>query len=318
MSICKSINAEIYEEGDICVPGKYFADFIKKLEGVELMLSTKDDKMEITYADSRTTIQVLPSDEFPKIDTQINQNSFVMKTAELKRVISSTSFCSATDDSRPILKGCQFIVVGNTLTVTALDGFRLATTTAEVVRSSCDMEIICPARMLNEIEKMLPPEEGETEVFVQKGMILVSVDNTVITSRLYSGDFIKKDNIIPKTFTSVVTVDKNSLKSSIERASILVRNEKNNLIVFTISQGKLEISANSEIGDVKEPVKAELVGKDLTIAMNAKFISDAINALDEDTVVLSFNSQVQPFILENSPKKKSLYLILPVRVVNNA
>jgi DNA polymerase-3 subunit beta len=318
ISIQKKIKAEIYEEGDICVPGKYFADYIKKLEGVELTLTSKENKMEITYADSRTSMQVLSADEFPKVDTEINENSFKMQTEELKKVISATTFCCANDDSRPILKGCQFIIEGENLSVTSLDGFRLATIESKVLASTGNMEIICPARTLNEIEKMLPLNDSETEVFVQKGMILVSVEDTVITSRLYSGDFIKKANIIPRSFTTQVTVNKDALKSSIERAAILVRNDKNSLIMFDINQNKIEISANSEIGDVKEPVKAEINGKDLRIAMNSKYISDAINALEEETVVLSFNTQVQPFICENLTKKSSLYLILPVRTANNA
>ena len=41
ISIIKTIKAEIYEEGEICVPGKYFADFIKKLEGVQITLSDR-------------------------------------------------------------------------------------------------------------------------------------------------------------------------------------------------------------------------------------------------------------------------------------
>ena len=38
--------------------------------------------------------------------------------------------------------------------------------------------------------------DEETEIFVQRGMILVAAGNTVLTSRLYGGDFIKKENII--------------------------------------------------------------------------------------------------------------------------
>lgn len=318
ISIIKKIKAEIYEEGEICAPGRYFADFIKKLEGVEITLSADEKKMDIDYADSQTCMQILSAEDFPKVDTDINENSFKMKTDDLKKVISATSFCCATDDSRPILKGCQFLIDGNDLCVTALDGFRLATCKSSVLSATGNMEIVCPARTLNEIEKMLPSGEGETEIFVQKGMILVSVDDTVLTSRLYGGDFIKKDNIIPKSFLTTVTVDKGLLKSSIERAAILVRSDKNSLIIFDISAGKVEISSNSEIGNVQEPVKAQVEGKDIKIAMNSKFISEAINALDEDTAVLSFNTQVQPFICENQSKKDVMYLILPVRTANNA
>lgn len=318
ISIQKKIKAEIYEEGDTCVPGRYFADFIKKLEGVQITISVQDKKMDLNYADSQSSMQVLPADDFPKVDVDINENCIVIDTDELKRLITQTSFCCATDDARPILKGCQMIIKDNDICLTSLDGFRLATAYGKVTSSTGDMEIVCPARTLNEIEKMLPAGEGKTELKVQRGLILVCVDDTVLTSRLYNGDFIKKDNIIPKSYITTVTVGRELLKASIERAAIVVRSDKNSLIIFDISAGKVEISSNSEIGNVQEPVKAEVEGKDLKIAMNSKFITEAINALDEEEIVLSFNNMVQPFICQNKENKQVLYLILPVRTANNA
>ena len=310
ISIQKNIKAEIYEEGDVCVPGKYFADFIKKLEGVQITLSADNKKMDIIYADSQTDMQVLSAEEFPKIDLDIKENSFKLKTADLKKFISSTSFCCASDDSRPILKGCQIVINGEDICVTSLDGFRLATVNGKVISSTGNLEIVCPARSLNEIEKMIPDDEEEAEVFVQRGMILVSSNNTVLTSRLYNGDFIKKENIIPKDFTTLVTVNRDLLKASIERAALIV--------IFDIGGDKIEISSNSDIGSVQEPVKAEVNGKDVRIAMNSKFIIDAVNALGGEKIVLSFNNQIQPFTCENADGKDRLYLILPVRTANNA
>ncbi len=318
ISIQKTIKAEIYEEGDVCVPGRYFSDFIKKLEGVQITLSANERKMDIIYADSQTDMQVLPAEDFPRIDVDIKENVFSVKTADLKKFITSTSFCCATDDSRPILKGCQFLIKGDEISVTSLDGFRLATVKGNVISSSGNLEIVCPARTLNEIEKMIPDGDGNTEVFVQRGMIMVSADNTVLTSRLYSGDFIKKENIIPKEFSTVVKVNKTALKASIERAAILVRSDKNSLIIFDVNSDRIEISSNSEIGNVQEPVKAAVSGKDVRIAMNSKFIIDAVNALSEEEITLSFNNNIQPFICENAENKDRLYLILPVRTANNA
>lgn len=317
IAIQKSIKAEVCEEGDICVPGRFFGDFIKKLEGVQITLASENAKLDIIYADSQTSMQILPADDFPKIDVDVNENTVVLKTEEFKRLVSATSFCCASDDSRPILKGCQIIISGGDICVTALDGFRLATANGKVISSTGDLEIICPARTLNEIEKMLPAD-GETELKIKRGVLLVCVENTVITSSLYNGDFIKKENIIPKSFLTAVTVNRDLLKASIERAAILVRGDRNSLIIMDVSQGKIEISSNSEIGNVNEPVKANVEGKDLKIAMNSKFITEAINATGEEEVVLSFNNSVQPFICENKQNKEVLYLILPVRTTNNA
>lgn len=318
ISIIKTIKSEVYEEGDVCVPGKYFADFIKKLEGVQICLTLDGNKMEIEYADSQTSLLVQSAEDFPKIDTEIKENSFKLKTADLKNFIRSTSFCCASDDSRPILKGCQFVIDGDGVCVTSLDGFRLATVSGKTAYASGNMEIICPARTLNEIEKMMPDGVEETEIFVQRGMILVSSENTVLTSRLFGGEFIRKENIIPKSFVTKVTVDRDILKASIERAAILVRNDKNSLIIFDISNDKIEISSASEIGNVQEPVKAVVEGKDVRIAMNSKFIIDAVNALDEEKITLSFNNHIQPFTCQNEVNKDKLYLILPVKTGGNA
>ena len=84
-----------------------------------------------------------------------------------------------------------------------------------------------------------------------------------------------------------------------------------------MSGDKIEISSASEIGNVQEPVKAVTEGKDVRIAMNSKFIIDAVNALTEEKITLSFNNHVQPFICQNENAKDKLYLILPVRTSSN-
>lgn len=318
ISMQKKIKAEILEEGDVCVPGRYFAEFIKKLENVQLKIDIDNGKMDIYYADSFTSLQVLSAEEFPAVDTSVNEDSIIIKTEMLKKLINGTAFCCASDDSRPILRGCQIVVTGKEICVTSLDGYRLATYKGEVISSTKDMEIVCPARTLNEILKMLPSEEGETELKVKRGTLLVCVEDTVLTSCLYNGDFIKKENIIPKSYSTTVTVERSLLKASIERAAILVRSDKNSLIILDITQDKIEVSSNSEIGNVKEPVKVECEGKDLKIAINSKFISEAINALTEEKIILSFNNSIQPFICQNIENKDCLYLILPVRTGNNA
>ena len=69
----------------------------------------------------------------------------------------------------------------------------------------------------------------------------------------------------------------------------------------------------SDFGNVAEVVKAQVEGVELTISMNAKYLLDALRALEEEKVAISFNGAVSPFILQNEQGKESLYLILPVR-----
>ncbi len=312
ISIQKTVKAEIFEEGEVCVPGKLFTDFTGKLSGEEVCCATCERGMEMKYGDSVSYIGVNNAEEFPKINFEIGENYFVMKQGALKSVINETVFCCAADDSRPVLKGC-LMQFDDRLEITALDGYRLALSTADILSKSGSLSIICPARTLSEIARMLSDGEEEITIYTQGGMLMVQFESLTIVSRLYQGEFIRKENVLPSEFITNVTVKKSELIMSAERAAILIRGDKNNLVTLDIKNGLIKISATSEYGNVSESVDAEIEGKELVISMNAKYLLDALRVLGEEKITLSFNGAVSPFIVQNEEKKDSLYLILPVR-----
>ena len=313
ISIEKKVKADVFEEGEICVNGKMFSDFVGKISRSEVVISADEKGMLIEYGDSETNMQTLPASDFPVIENStFNEGYFETKQEDLKALISKVVFCCATDESRPILKGCLLETKDGKLTATALDGFRMATSYCDTKVSDGEIKIVCPARTLSEISRMLNGDEP-LKIYAHKNRLAVSVSDTVITSRLYAGEFVKKENIFPVAFSTKVTVSKNEIIESVERASVLIRGDKNNLVIFDIKSGKITVNANSEMGKVEETVVAELDGEELKVAMNGKYLLDALKALTEEKIVLSFNTSVSPFTLENAEDKRSQYLVLPVR-----
>ncbi|MBR6703353.1 MAG: DNA polymerase III subunit beta [Clostridia bacterium] len=313
ISIEKKVKADVFEEGEICVNGKMFSDFVGKISRSEVVISADEKGMLIEYGDSETNMQTLPASDFPVIENStFNEGYFETKQEDLKALISKVVFCCATDESRPILKGCLLETKDGKLTATALDGFRMATSYCDTKVSDGEIKIVCPARTLGEISRMLDGEDT-LKIYAHKNRLAVSVNNTVITSRLYAGEFVRKENIFPVAFSTKVTVSKNEIIESVERASVLIRGDKNNLVIFDIKSGKITVNANSEMGKVEETVVAELDGEELKVAMNGKYLLDALKALTEEKIVLSFNTSVSPFTLENAEDKRSQYLVLPVR-----
>lgn len=317
ISIEKKILAEVLEEGELCVNGKTFADFVGKISSFEVTVSSDGNGIKILYADSETYMQVLSAQDFPRIgNCSIDcKEYFEVREMELKNLISKTVFCCSTDDTRPILKGCLLEAKEGKLYATALDGFRMACGYCEM-EGNTEMKLVCPARTLVEISRMLDGDEV-LKIYADKNTLSVSVHDTVITSRLYIGDFVKKEKIFPTAFTSIVTVNRAELIDSVERASVLIRGDKNNLILFDIKFGKIVIRSNSDIGNVEETVYADLDGNELKIAMNGKYILDALKALSEENVVLSFNTSISPFTLENKENSVYQYLVVPVRMGNS-
>ena len=314
ISIEKKISAEVIEEGELCVNGKTFADFVGKISSFEVVIASDENGIAIRYADSESFMQALSAADFPRLgDRSVDgKNYFETKESDLKSLIAKTVFCCATDESRPILKGCLLEAKNGQLTATALDGFRMACSVCEAGEGSGEMKLVCPARTLVEIARMLDGDEP-LKIYADKNLLSVAVKDTVITSRLYAGEFVRKENIFPVAFTTKVNVRRTELIDSVERASVLIRGDKNNLISFDIKMNKIVINANSDMGKVEETVSADLDGKELKIAMNGKYLLDALKALTDETVVLSFNTSVSPFTLENTEENGSQYLILPVR-----
>ena len=313
ISIERTIKADVLEEGEICVNGKFFSDFIGKIQDETIVIAGDESGINIHYGECMSTMQTLSASDFPNFAKVESEEYFEITEKDFKDLISKTIFCCATDDSRPILKGCLIENTQEGLQAMALDGFRMAVTVKDVKGGSGNLKIVCPARALTEISRMLDGGEDLLKIYVNKNTLSVGVKDTLLKSKLYHGEFVKKENIYPSSFETVIVADKAEMIESIERASILIRGDKNNLVLFEISSKGIFVRANSEIGKVEEFFNCDLEGKELNIAMNAKFILEALKATEGEKVKISFNSAVSPFTVQSVEGGESNYLILPIR-----
>ena len=314
LTIEKKIKADVLMEGETVVVGKYFVDFVKKLEKEQVELSRLyDAQLQIKYSDSESELQVYPVQSFPIIEKNEDQNYFKISQKEFKNVVEKVSISCSTDDSRPILKGCLFEIENDLLTCVALDGFRMSVVKKQVV-SSGDFKAIIPSRTLIEITRLLDKDDQEIKINVQKNSLSLEVDNTVIFSRLIEGDFVKYNHILPTSFENVVTINKNALLQSIERATIVARNDRYNVVKFDVKESVMTVLAKSEVGNVNENVNINLTGKDMTIAFNGKYIMDYLKISDSEFINLNLNSPIDPCVLTSVTNDGFLYLVLPVRI----
>lgn len=314
LTIEKKIKAEILMEGETVVVGKYFVDFVKKLEKEQIELcKIEDGKLQIKYSESVSELQVFPVENYPKIEMNKEGDFFEIPQKDFKKLVERTVFACSLDDSRPILKGCLFEVENGTLSVVSLDGFRMAVSKKEIV-SSGDFKVVIPSRTLNEITRLLDKEEETVKIILKNNSLFVEVENTTLISRLIEGEFVKYNHILPTNFENKVTVNKNAFLNSIERASIVAKNDRFNIVRLDIKEKAINVSAKSEIGNVNENVNINLEGKDLTIAFNGKYIMDFLKVVDADFINLNLNTAIDPCVFSPVGDENFIYLVLPVRI----
>ena len=316
ISIEKTIAADVKIPGDVVVPGKFFADFVKKLSNEQIELTVTDQNtLKIKYTDSEGYLQCLSADEFPIIKELSAPETITISTEELKKLIDKTIFSVAVDDARPILKGCLFEIENNEITAVALDGYRLAMVKTSVVSSAKKLSCIVPARSLSEISKLVNPEGGEIDILIGQNHLLINDGSVKIITRLLEGEFINYRQVIPTSTTTTIIVNKAQLEDGLDRASLLARMDKNNLVKFDIRDKVLTLTSASNIGNVTENITISLEGKDLAIAFNARYLSDCMHTINDEFIKINFTSQIAPCTICSAEGDKYLYLILPVRIV---
>ena len=237
---------------------------------------------------------------------------------KLKDMISHVAFAVATDESRQILTGSLLEVNRSEARLVALDGFRLAMYKLfqpfELADGLEIVKAVIPGKVLNELTRILPDDEAFCSLLIDKGRMQCVFGNIRLTSVLLAGEYIDYRRILPSEFRTEALADKTSVQDAIERASLMAREGKNNLIKMSFREDTLKISSNAELGDVEEETEASLNGDPVDIAFNARYITDVIRNVPDEKLFMKFNSSVSPCVVVPQSGDDYLYLILPVRV----
>lgn len=309
-----ALDCSVEKEGNIVMTSRIFGDIIKKLPDlpVEIEVDEKQN-IHIKCGMSKFNIQGQTSEEYPRLSDIDNKKYFKIPKDLFKNMIRQTIFATAQDETRPILTGALLEISDGKISLVALDGYRLALKSAPVDYSE-DVKVVVPSKTLNELNKILEDDDSDVKVSCTDSHIIFMLNKTIITSRLLEGQFLNYNDIIRNDYKSRVRVKTQDVKDSIERASLLAREGKNNLVKLEISDYKLVITSNSEIGDVYEEIPIDLEGEDIEIAFNSKYILDGIRVIDSEEITMDFVSSVNPCIIKPLDDENYTYLILPVRL----
>ncbi len=317
LSIEKKIKVENSQPGEIVVLSKLFGDIIRKLPDGIITIEENDGKVNIKCSNSEFNIIGLPADEFPNINpTDDNSEELVFNKEILKEMIKKTSFSASIDENKGAMTGVLVEMDENSLNMIAIDGFRMAIA-REQMKNKKKQNIIIPAKILNEISRIITESEIEnddvTMLLSQKKAVFI-MDNTKVVIRLLEGEFMNYKRIIPTDSACRVVLNKNDFLDSVERASLLAKVGKNNLIKLDIKDNNIEITSKSEEGNVKEEVIVTKEGNDLTIGFNSKYLIDVLKVVDDENVLMLFNTNVSPCLIKPISGNYFEYLVLPVRI----
>ncbi|MDR3051150.1 MAG: DNA polymerase III subunit beta [Oscillospiraceae bacterium] len=311
------VPAQVSEEGRIVLPGRLFSEIVRKLPGGEMELSTNDTFFSVIRCqNSRTNLAGLDPLEYPELPQVEDGNLVAIPQNALRSMIQTTCFAIATDETRPILTGCLLEISPEEVRLVALDGFRLALRRMPLGQNIEPTQAVIPGKVLSELAKVLPDTSEPASLNIGRTHLTVDMGDTRVVTRLLEGEYIRYRQILPEDWQTRVKVRRADLENAIERASLIAREGKNNLVRFHVTGEQLLLTSNAELGDVQEDISIYLEGKDIDIAFNVRYISDVLKILADDEICLRFNTNVSPCVICPPEGDDYTYLVLPVRVFN--
>lgn len=308
----------VIEEGSIVVQARMFNEIIRKLPTSDVEIEVNENyHTHIRSGKSKFDLIGLDASNYPLLPEMQDDRQFVVPADSLKSIVRETVFAVSTSENRPVLTGVLWQIRDGELTCVATDSHRLARRKM-VLENPIEGEynVVIPGKSLNELSKIIGDSSQPVYIAITNQQVLFKTEDVLLYSRLLEGNYPDTSRLIPTEFKTSIRMNGKALFQAIDRASLLAREERNNIVRFSSLTGNaVEISSSSpEIGEVEEELQSTSIeGEELKISFSAKYMMDALRALDGQDVMIQFTGAMRPFILHSAQDDTVLQLIVPVR-----
>jgi DNA polymerase III subunit beta len=306
------IPVNILESGSITIPARRFSGIIKELSDEEIDIETKKNNMVIISTKlCQFKIIGLPSEEFPKLPEFKDKEVIKLDQAQLKHMLSLTSFSVSFDETRYILNGILFKINQNNISLVSSDGKRLAISHKKIKQpASKDINLIVPFKTISELNRNLK-DDGEISLIVGANQVLFDFGDVMIISRLIEGEFPDYQQVIPPVADSKIEIDREMFLLAVKRASLLSTPDYQ-AIKFEVFKDKLLISKSTpDIGESREEVPMKYSGKEMVVGFNPSYLMDVLKNLSEAVIEFEITGSEKPGVIR---KDGYVYIVLPMRL----
>jgi DNA polymerase-3 subunit beta len=292
-------------------------DIVKSLPAAEATLKKLDNNyVEVRAGRVHYKIVGSAPDEFPQLPAVEGIQFVKLAPADLKEMIDKTFYSVSTDETRYNLNGVYFEQKENgELFMVSTDGHRLSRISRKLdVSTGLTEGVILPRKGLGELKRMLDGATGAIE-FGIKGSHAVAVHKSMtLVMRLIDGSFPDYQQVIPKECEKKAQVRRDEFVEALKRIS-LVSNDKSHSVKVELEPGMIRISSqNPDLGEGQEELPVEYDGNKISIGFNARYLIDALNAIDEERVFLELNDDLSPGVLKGETDADYLCVVMPMRI----
>ena len=261
----------------------------------------------------------LPKDEFPTFPSVKFDDSWRIRSGDLQKLITHTSFAVSTEESRPILNGVLWELKPESMRMIATNGHRLAKMEIPIKASGAPAaDLIVPPKALEQIRRLFPADE-ELEIARGENHLGFRSPFTAVYTRLIEGPYPNYDQVIPKDNDRIAVADKVALTSALKRMSVIA-SDQTHRIRLSFNSGMLRFSVQTpDLGEATDELGIRYIGDQLDIGFNGSYLLEILRYIPTEEVRLTFKAPERAATVEpegwNDPASY-LCLVMPLRLVD--
>ncbi len=318
-----NIPAEVEEQGNFTIPAKLLSEIISGLpcdgnQKVIFSLDTENESMVHIKTDrTKFDLQIQGIDEYPPVPSLEGEDfpSFEIDTEIFAQGLKEACIAKSGEDGNPVQRSvCINLESPSQAVFVATDSKRLAVTTANAVEAPQEFQqsFIIPARAIPEWQKLLDSQKTMT-MGLYNGQLVFSNDKSQLISRLIDGQFPDYNRVLPKESSKQLKLNKKEFAESLKVVLPIAR-LSSMLVHMDIGQNETRIWAESkELGLSEAFLSSELTGDPINIAFNIKYISDFLNTIKDEEILLEMTTPNYPGVLRPLNSESGFkYVVMPM------
>lgn len=325
--IREELTSKVHQKGKASVSAKKLYEIVRELPDETIHIQKKENQwITLQCGKSLFNLAGLDPEEFPSLPTYQEENFSNVSTRIIREMIEKTAFAASNEESRYHLNG---VLVAQTkqggkeiLRMVATDGHRLCLVDREdqKIRGIEEKGMIIPKKGVLEIRKIIGDrgEEEEMGIYFNTTHGFFKMGKSLTVIRLIDGEFPEYEQVIPKGNDKKVVMAKDRIYSSLKRVSTMASERIEGIKLALKKNGVEMFSTHQDFGDAKEEVEVVYEGPPLQVGFNARYLMEALNAIDAEEVFMELKDEGSPGILRPATSAQGISgqfcIVMPMRL----
>lgn len=318
----KGIYPAIVEKaGIVAVNGKKLYEIIRELPAEKITIEEVENYwIKITEGKILYHLVGMNPDEFPALEdvTEI-ESSLQIDPAMLRKALECALTIQVGEEKKPHTKGIFFQHVVEETSMLRL----LSTDISRLVKvdipcfgkedESLMKGVILSKKCMADVSRILR-EIGMVDVYLYNNNIFFRQKEETISVILMEGGFPPFMNYIQKVGKESILLEKDIFLPMMKRMTILISEEYKGVVISLDENRMIITSTNPNLGESEEETEVMFQGEPTRLAINPRFIIDAVNMIDESQIIFKFGESREPCIIEGKDDSTVQNVIMPMKL----